>query len=380
MTLEARARRFTLTAPFALLAAGVLLMVRGGSLLQSNWAPETLALTHLATLGFLSLSLMGLAYARTASFQGARAPGERAADLVHVLMGVGVVSLVVGLIAQIVWLLFVSLLALGVAIPVFATAVLRGLRRVRDDLAATALRIAVGSLLISAAIGVWMLHGHAGMLFPGPRPLWLQVHLSVALLGWFGGMFASLSGSAPTRLELTLLVAGVVFPPAILIADAIQGTGFTAVLLATAAASPAAVAVWGMRPLRALRGRRGAPDAGIGLRRAGFALAPGVAIAALLAVARIAPDWNLLLGWIALWGWAGLVVHGLLLRGTRPGSGLASLGMGLHAGALVAGVAATVSGLDWLVRAAGVLVAATGICLAHTLRETGLRRSRYDAK
>ena len=57
-----------------------------------------------------------------------------------------------------------------------------------------------------------------------------------------------------------------------------------------------------------------------------------------------------------------------------------SLGIGLHLAALVAGVVATLSGLDWLVRAAGILVAATGICLAHTLRETGLRRSRYDAK
>ena len=378
MTLGARG--FTLSPPFALLAAGALLMVRGGSLLQSSWAPETLALTHLATLGFLSISLMGLAYARTASFRGARAPGERAADLVHVLMLVGVVSLVFGLIAHGVWPLFVSLSALALAVSIFVTAVLRGLRRVRDDLAANALRIAVGSLLISAAIGVWMLHGHAGMLFPGPRALWLQVHLSVALLGWFGGMFASLSGSAPTRLELSLLVAGVVFPPAILVADAIQGTGFAAVLLAAAAASPAAVAVWGMRPLRALGGRRGAPDAGTRLRRAGFALAPGVAIAALLAVVRIVPDWNLLLGWIALWGWAGLVVHGLLLRGARPGSWLASLGMGLHVAALVAGVVATVSGLDWLVRAAGVLVAATGVCLAHTLRETRLRPPRYDAK
>jgi hypothetical protein len=373
-------RGFELTAPFALLAAGGLLMARGGSLLESNWAPETLALTHLATIGFLSLSLMGLAYARTASFQGAREPSERVADLVHALMLVGVVSLVVGLIAHSVWLLFVSLSALGLAVPLFVTAVLRGLRGVRHDLAASALRLAVGSLLISAAIGVWMLHGHAGMLFPGPRPLWLQVHLSVALLGWFGGMFASLSGSAPTRLELTLLAAGVMSPPAVLIANAIQGSGPAAVLLATAAASPAAVAVWGMRPLRTLRGHRGAPDGGIGLRRAGFALAPGVAVAALLAVSRIAPGWNLLLGWIALWGWAGLVVHGLLLRGARPGSGLASLGMGLHVAALVAGVVATVSGLDWLVRAAGVLVAATGICLAQALRETRLRRPRYDAK
>lgn len=378
MTLGSRG--FELTAPFALLAAGGLLMARGGSLLESNWAPETLALTHLATIGFLSLSLMGLAYAHTASFQGAREPSERVADLVHALMLVGVVSLVVGLIAQSVWLLFVSLSALALAVPTFVTAVLRGLREVRHDLAASALRLAVGSLLISAAIGVWMLHGHAGMLFPGPRPLWLQVHLSVALLGWFGGMFASLSGSAPTRLELSLLAAGVMSPPAVLIANAIQGSGPAAVLLATAAASPAAVAVWGIRPLRTLRERCGAPDGGIGLRRAGFALAPGVAVAAVLAVSRIAPDWNLLLGWIALWGWAGLVVHGLLLRGARPGSGLASLGMGLHVAALVAGVVATVSGLDWLVRAAGVLVAATGICLAQALRETRLRRPRYDAK
>jgi hypothetical protein len=368
MTLRQQVRRFERTAPVAVLAAGLLLMVEGGGLLQTSWAPATLALTHLATLGFASLALMGVVYARAASFAGAQLPGRRAVDLVYGATGIGVIALVAGLLTASIWPLFVSLSVLMIAIPVFAVGVLRSLRRVRGNLSCDALRIALGSLLISAAIGIWMLHGHAGMLFPGSRPVWLQVHLSVALLGWFGGAFASLCGRAPTRLELSLLVAGVVFPPAVLIAHELSGVRFPVAAVAAVAASPAVVAVCAMGPFRALRSD--AWDAGLDLRRAGFAFAPGAAIAAVLVAAREVPDWNLLLGWIALWGWAGLVVHGLLLRDSRPGSRLPRLGLGLHLSALAAGTIATLSGGDLVARTAGLLLVATGACLlASQLRD-----------
>ncbi len=366
--LRSRVRRFTLTAPFSLLGAGLLLAAQGGTLLESNWGPQTLAMTHMGTLGFLSLALMGIVYSRVASFAGAQVPAHRGADVVYALMLIGVATLVGGLLSGQVWPLFVSLSALGVAIPVFAVTVLRALRGARGAASVAALRMALWSLLISAAIGIWMLHGHAGMLFPGPRPLWLQVHLSVALLGWFGGLFAALSGSGPTRAELRLLTLGVVLPPAVLLMDTIQGSAFPAPQLAAGAALPAALAVWGIRPVRALRAAPAGPDAGIELRRAGFALAPGVAIAALIVVGRDGPDWNLLLGWLAIWGWAGLVVHGLLLRDAGLGSRLPSVGFGLHLSALAAGLIATVSGVDWIARLAGLLLVATAACLFAALR------------
>lgn len=366
MTLRGRAARFERTAPVGLVAAGLLPMAQGGALLQSSWAPATLALTHLVTLGFLSLALMGALYTRAASFAGAQVPGARGPAFVYGAMLLGVVSLAGGLLGEPSWPLYVALSVLMLAIPVFAVGVLRAVRGVRGNLACDALRVSLWSLLISVSIGIWMLHGHAGMRFPGPRPLWLQVHLGVALLGWFGGAFASLYGDAPKRLELSLLVAGIAFPPAVLLIDALSGTRFPAAAVASVAASPAVVAVWILRPLRALRADAGA-DAGRLARRAGFAFAPGAAIASLLVVAADAPDWNLLLGWIALWGWAGLVVHGLVLRAARVPRRGQAFGTGLHLAAGVLGVAATVSGLDWMARVAGFGVGATGVWLAYIL-------------
>jgi hypothetical protein len=328
--LEDRVRFFRWTAALAVVAAGVLLAVQGGALLQSSWAPATLALTQV--------------------------PGPRGIVTVLALMWFGLITLMWGLLWPTPWILHVSLTALMVAVPIFAVAVLRALRGVHGDPACRALRVALWSLLLSAGIGVWMLHGHAGMRFPGPRPLWLQVHLGVALFGWLGGVFASLG--SPTRREIALLVVGIVLPPVVLLVDAILGSSLAAAPLAAVAASPAAAVVWGVQPLRELR--TPASDPGYTARRAGFAFAPGAALAAFMVVARDAPDWNLLFGWIALWGWAGLVVHGLLQRPGRPSP---AVGLALHLAALAAGVAATLTGLDALARLTGALIAATGLSM-----------------
>lgn len=45
--------RFFLTAPLFAIVAAVLLLFTGPEILQDRWLPETLALTHLLTLGLL---------------------------------------------------------------------------------------------------------------------------------------------------------------------------------------------------------------------------------------------------------------------------------------------------------------------------------------
>ncbi|MGB7479845.1 MAG: permease, partial [Burkholderiaceae bacterium] len=51
--------RFFLTAPPFALAAALLLLWQGEAALQTRWAPATLALTHLLTLGFLASAMTG---------------------------------------------------------------------------------------------------------------------------------------------------------------------------------------------------------------------------------------------------------------------------------------------------------------------------------
>lgn len=50
---------FLLTAPCFVLAAAVLLLWQGEAALASRWTPVTLAMTHLLTLGFLTMTIVG---------------------------------------------------------------------------------------------------------------------------------------------------------------------------------------------------------------------------------------------------------------------------------------------------------------------------------
>ena len=90
---------FFVTAPVAAFAAGVLLLVEGSAALTSSWLPQTLALTHLGTLGFLAMVMLGALYQLIPVVAGSRVRGVRSAHAVHVLLSLGLVGLVTGLMA-----------------------------------------------------------------------------------------------------------------------------------------------------------------------------------------------------------------------------------------------------------------------------------------
>jgi hypothetical protein len=77
---------FFLTAPVALVAAGILLMTLGSLALTTAWALPTLMLTHLGTLGFLSAVMLGALYQMTPVVAGSPVPGIRAAHAVHLCL------------------------------------------------------------------------------------------------------------------------------------------------------------------------------------------------------------------------------------------------------------------------------------------------------
>jgi hypothetical protein len=275
---------------------------------------------------------------------------------------------------------------------------------------------ALAALFLAAVAGLWMAHGHSGMRFPGPRTLWIQVHLCIGLLGWVGGLISAVSwqvlpmfylaGPIDRRWKWTiqgLTALGVLGPSVILgldyagqLAEAearIQGA-------AALAALPAVIAIWGLHPLVALRSlgerkrRRG--DASLLFWRAGLCVAPLTGLCAAAAYLGSAPQWGLLFGWLALWGWAGMIVHGMLTRivpflvwfhrfaplvGKVPVPSVKGLlpdrwtrvGFALHVAGLVAGAAAILSRDAILARLAGLLLLATAVsleaALIHVLRQ-----------
>jgi len=176
---------FFLSAPVAAFAAGVLLTLFGADALSSNWQPDTLALTHLGTLGFLGMAMLGALYQLTPVVAGSRVRAVRSAHLVWLLLSVGLVGLVSGLVAGVSSVTFASMVVLALSLLIFLPTVgLALLRAPTRNETVTGMRMALASLFLVAFLGLWMAHGHIGMEFPGPRNLWVQTHLSVGFLGW----------------------------------------------------------------------------------------------------------------------------------------------------------------------------------------------------
>ena len=91
---------FFAMAPLSVSMAGGLLLWQRGAALSSTWAAQTIALTHLLTLGVLSAVMLGALYQLTPVLGGARVAAERLAYLAQACLVVGLGGLEWGLIAQ----------------------------------------------------------------------------------------------------------------------------------------------------------------------------------------------------------------------------------------------------------------------------------------
>jgi hypothetical protein len=360
--------------------------------------------------------MLGALYQMTPVVAGSPVPGIRAAHGVHLLLVVGLAGFLIGLLSLSTRTVLVSLLLLGGAVLGFLGPVgLALLRAPARSETVSGMALALLSLLVLSALGLSMALGYGGEPFPGPRGLWLQVHLGIGLLCWVGGLICAVSwqivpmfylaapvSPASRRATLLLVAAGVVLPPAALAAEraglvsaAPSGAAYD---LAAVAALPAALAVWVLQPLLTLRGiaarRRRRSDPSLLFWRAGLATAPLVGVTALAAHLSDDPRWGVLLGWLAVWGWAGAIVHGMLGRivpflvwfhrfsplvGRARVPSMRTLlpdrwtrqGFVLHEATLIVGALAILSGNDLACRLTGLLLACSGaqlgFCLLHVL-------------
>ncbi len=180
--------RFFLTAPLFGVAAALLLIWHGPDLLVSRWAPQTLALTHLFTLGFLGLNMCGALLQMLPVLAGIAVPRVvLVGSLTHLLMVGGTLWLVIGLLlGSTGWLKF-AVGFLGTGFIIYIMAVLVALWRVKiANATVTGMRMAVLALLVTVLIGSDLASGLAGwtsLVFP---QLYTDLHLAWGMLGWVG--------------------------------------------------------------------------------------------------------------------------------------------------------------------------------------------------
>lgn len=407
---------FFLTVPLSMLLSGAILMTTGAASLSHPWNPQVIALTHAATVGVLMMGMIGALYQMTPVIAGTPVAAIRIAHGVHILLLTGLACFVWRLLGGPAWAMTLAGYSLGLALLGFLLPIGWGLASsaTRDE-TTLGMRLAVASLAALAAMGLLMARGYAESGFPENRFLLTQLHLTLALLGWVGGLIVSVSWqvipmfylapSPPKRSRqviLGALVAGLILPFAALALQTNNDVALSPTRLAAVAALPAALAVWFFHPLLTLRSihqrKRKRSDASLLFWRAG--LASALLLVPLAAMASLMNDhrWQILFGWLAIWGWAGMILHGMLTRivpflvwfhritpligKMRVPSirGLLSqqrikIGFAIHLASLVLGAATIVTQADILARMTGLALCATGISLGSSLVHVLHRRT-----
>lgn len=399
---------FFLSIPLGILLAGCILIYTGSAPFVSPWMPQALALTHAGTLGVLAMGMLGALYQMTPVVAGTAVPQARVAHLVHALMLLGL--------AGFTWrLLGGSTIAMTAAIVCFAIALLAFLiplgwalirSATRND-TVLGMRLAVFSLAVITLAGLLMARGFMDGIFPADRALWVQFHLTVALLGWVGGlimavswqvipMFYLASNVSPSIMRgfFWLLLTGMVLPLPLVAVFAQTDIPLSPGVLLAIGALPAAVVIWYLHPALILRNiiqrKRKRSDASLSFWKAGLGTALTLMPVATAAVLLPDPRWQILFGWLAIWGWAAMIMHGMLTRivpflvwfhryspklGFEPVPSMRSLlsqermkmGFWLHLASVLIGVIAIFTQMKLLAQMTGFVLVAVALSLASTL-------------
>ena len=176
--------RFFLTAPWFGMLAAMVLLFSGSELWTSHWNPALIGLTHLFTLGFMTMTMLGALFQLLPVLSGEQVPGGTPlAFAVHLLMVAGVLCLSAGFVFREYFLLGIAVVLLAMALVGFTVAIGRKLvTNIAGGDSIHALRLAVVALLVTIGLGCYRALAY---LYPLDSTLNLtMLHVSWALLGW----------------------------------------------------------------------------------------------------------------------------------------------------------------------------------------------------
>ncbi len=197
--------RFFITAPLFGIAAALLLLLSDPGILLSRWTVQTLALTHLLTLGFLTMIMCGTLLQMLPVIGGSSVPRVvLVGTLTHLLLTLGTILLSAAFLTGASDLMLLSLLLLGGGILLFVMAVGISLWRIKSSSSTIiGTRLAVIGLLLTLLFGV-LIGADLARLFSIQRlDIFTDVHLSWGLLGWFGLLFVGVAYQVVPMFQVT---------------------------------------------------------------------------------------------------------------------------------------------------------------------------------
>jgi hypothetical protein len=312
------------TAAAAFVAAAVALPWLANELAGHYYHPRVLALTHLVTMGWITLTIMGASYQLVPVLLGQPLWSERLAWTQLGLTAAGMLGMVshffIGAWSGLAWA--AGLVAVGVLVHVVNLGLsLRGLRR--WTFTAVTMVFALGGIALTTLFGLALGLDHVQPFLPWPFFPRLHAHFHLALLGWVLPMVLGVSDRAyamfllaprPDRrlvavqlsglaVGVPLVVLGVLGRPALL---AIGGVG---IAIATTAH------LWGVAGMaRALRRPQLDWASRLLLTGAAF-LVPASLLGLAFALGLVeGPRFGLGYAALALGGWVSLTIAGMMLK------------------------------------------------------------------
>lgn len=206
--------RYFLCTPLFALLAGALLAWQGEAALQSRWAPATLALTHLFTLGALGMSMAGALIQILPVVAGVTLPrGRIMAAAVHAMLGTGTLALAAGFLLAEPWLFRAALALLVPSLLWLCGCVTVALWQPQAEGAAPMLgtvRLALAALAVTVVLAAILGAAFAwpGMTPPLALPRATDLHAMWGVFGWGGLLLAGVSFQVVPMFQVTPL-----YPP-----------------------------------------------------------------------------------------------------------------------------------------------------------------------
>ncbi len=187
---SARPLRFLLTAPLWGIAAGLLLCLAPEVLALGRWAPATVALVHVFTLGVLGNAMLGSLAQFLPVAAGTPVPGAAAAPWLHAALNLGLLLLLAGLYRWPAWLPAAGLLLAGALAGAVLPLVPPLLRHGAQRLLRAGLAAAVLALLATAMLGA-LAAAVLGGWIALPLDRLADAHGSLGAAGWLLGLLAA---------------------------------------------------------------------------------------------------------------------------------------------------------------------------------------------
>ena len=187
--------RFFLTVPVFGVIAAVIIFLDGGQLFGSRWYTASLAVTHLLTLGYIAMAMLGALFQMLPVVMGTSLPqAERSAVIVHLLMTVGTLCLVFAFLLQVPALFTAAIILLAPVLTLFGAGVITAVFRTgKAKTTARIAQLAAFGLIVTVAVGGYLASGHAFESVPLDR--WLtNYHAAWGIIGWILVLVIGISG------------------------------------------------------------------------------------------------------------------------------------------------------------------------------------------